>query len=183
MVQAGTTCPTLAQDYVADAWSRSAAWQTITETSTQAAAAEKIFTNELPPPVDGHAFVLSELMELRTAALVLADPEEPYTIRQGTADGYAPRGGVIVVIVERWIRQSEANDSEVDQSRWLEDKLALVMEQVFDYLTANQGPRWMQSIAMKQTPLLNHVKEHETIGLRQQAAVEIVWGIVDERGE
>jgi hypothetical protein len=172
---AGTTCPTVAEDRVANAIVASDAWHDISESNTETRESQHVFFDELPLPDDGYAFTLDELAELHAAALVFTDPEEGFAIEQGDAQDYSRKSGRVLIIVERWVRESEALDNS-NQQRTLKDALGNMMEEIHASLTGSFGPRWMQKIIMKQPPVSWDEKHKEISGRRQQAAIAVEWG-------
>ena len=176
MSQAGTTCPTIAEDALADAFSRTTAWQALTGSADETEALQKIYFNSQPLPVDNNAFTLDELLERGVAMLILMDTEEGFVVTPGEAQGVVYEGGRVLAIIERWIPESEQNDPAVDQNRYLLDKIVDMMVDATDYLLSTKGQRWMQPMRLVQPPLLNEDDESQVKGRWQQATIAMNWG-------
>jgi len=181
--QTGATCPSQAEDAIADAFARTTAWQELTETTTTEEAVAKIYFNALPLPADLHAFTLDELLERRVAMLVLIDPEEGFSVTPGEAQGVIYEGGRVIALVERSIRDNEVSNDTIDQNRFLLDKLVSMMVEATEYLLATKGQRWMQPMRLQQPPTLNHYKLGEVEGVRQYAAISVAWGQSGDQAE
>ncbi len=175
----GTNAMTRAVDALVDAAKNSASWQEITETTTKSnpveASGEYVFFDYQHGPIDGHAFALEELESQRVMALVMPDPDNPFIIRPGHAEGVELTGGVVLMFVERLVRDSEKN-SEVNQQRWLQNRLVDMVLEMRAYLVALKGERWFQGFPMKQSPIVNEEKVEGTQGYRQTAALALRWG-------
>lgn len=182
MTQTGTTCPTQAEDAIADAFSRSAAWQELTETANETEAAAYIFFDSKPLPVNGHVFDLGELFERRVSMMLLMAAEEGFTVTPGDAQGVIYEGGQVDIVVERWIRDAEKNDPDVNQNRFLVDLLVAMMLEATEHLLDTKGQRWMQPMTLK-PPVLNHYKEDELQGRWQQATITVRWGQTGESND
>lgn len=171
----GTGCLTIAEDRVANALVASDAWHGVTGSNTETRAAQHVYFDELPLPDDGCAFTLDELADLHVAALVFTDPEEGFSVQQGDAQDYSRKSGRVLIVIERWVRESEALDG-TNQQRVLKDALANLIEEIHESLTEAFGPRWMQSVVLKQPPTSWDEKYKETRGRRQQALIAVNWG-------
>lgn len=177
--EVGSNCMTVAEDAAVAALKNSAGWQAITETTSDTDALAFIFYDQQDAPTDGWAFTLTELEAKRVAALVLSDPDSPLLIKQGLAEDASDKGGAVLIVVERLVRESEKN-SNTNQQRWLKNKLGDVCTEMFAYMTLNQGPRWCRQVKLKQAPIVNEEKSETVQGYRQTAAIIVKWGAAGE---
>ena len=175
ITETGTTCPTVAEDRIANALVVSDAWHEISESDTETREAQFVFFDELPLPDDGYAFTLDELMQRRVMALVFTDPESGFRVDQGPAQGYMPKSGRVLVVVERYVRESEAAEPN-NQQRWLLNRLGNVIEETMESLTTSFGQRWPQHGILKQPPVSWDIEQQEVRGMRQQATIAYEWG-------
>ena len=176
MTETGTNCQTKAEDAVAAALAASTSWQQVCEVADSSAAAGFIHVDEVADPDNGYAFTLGELEERRVLALVLGDPDDGFTIAQGEALPHRLIGGQVLVVIERLVRQSEVL-GEVNQQRWLKNRLVAIAVEMFTSLTETHGPRWMQAISVKQMPVeITERKQEAIVGRRQQATLAVSWG-------
>lgn len=185
MTQAGETCPTKSEDVFAAAFAQSEAWQELTEKDSiedeeeriaAAGVGQHIFFNSLPLPNDGHCFTLGDLQERRVAMLILQSPEEGAEITPGEAQGVIYESWNIDMVFERWIRDSELSDSEVDRNRELFDKVYAAAMEAAEYILLTKGPRYLAQPITVLPPVMNDYKEEKPMGRWQQMTVKAKVG-------
>ena len=172
----GTNCVTKAEDAIVAAWSASSSWWDITETTDAVEAAKYVSIDEIADPDNGYAFTLQELEQRRVQALVLADPEDGFSIVQGEALGHSIKNGRVLIVVEQLIREIEINSGD-NYTRVLKNRLVTAAIDLFNSLNSSMGPRWMDAVEIIHMPVeLYERRNDDVIGRRLQATIAVNFG-------
>ncbi len=144
-ISAATNAWTRSEDALASALPKLAAFRTLTGETTEDAAARHVHWYETDEPQDGTSFGRAEREERGAIAIVGSDGQRPYALTRGDDSAWYG-GGRLQLVIERpvpksqWRTQTTENESRGQVTRWFENCVGELLEQLVDYWLENQGP-------------------------------------------
>lgn len=181
-MESPSNCWTIAEARIADAVARSAAFQSLTETSDATAAAAYVFGEKVGEPVDGHAFTKDELAQLKHYAQVYSAHDHPYGVSYG-ANRPTPYGSA-VVYVERLVTEAEQHSGEQpdDSERLFKNRIGDLMDEIHAWLggAAAEDGLYIRRIHVTDGPGLNPSDRWKSQGMWQGCELTVDWGLVSE---
>lgn len=172
-VTAGTNCWTKAQDAVAAGLATCAAFQAITETSSEADALKKVFLDYWPSAWDGEAVTKSQAEQFLAGAMVKPPDDNPYTF--GVVNGRSVAAGRLQIKIVRLVRESDKHlmdENDRIARNWIGD----LVKQLCDWSQANQGRYWMGPVSVDYGPNHRPRKLRASAGHVYETMLSFAWG-------
>ncbi|TWT35320.1 hypothetical protein KOR34_02100 [Posidoniimonas corsicana] len=177
-VTAGTNCWTRAQDAVAAGLASLPAFQSLTETTDAAAAAEKIFLDYWPSAWDGEAITRQQAESFLGGAMVKPTDDHPY--RHAIVNGRAMGAGRMQVKIVRLVRKNDEilrDENDRVARNWIGD----LVKEFCVWCEVNQGRGWLGTVSVEYGPNHRPRKLQHSAGHVYEAMLSFDWGHPDLR--
>ena len=176
-VTTGTNCLTKAEDRLATALAASSAFQSLTGTTTAAAAQERVFSDYWPKPLLGETKDVHDHEHLSAGVLLYSPDETPYVVAL-SSDGNIRANGNTAMVFRRIVSSEDRGDMP-EVERFLKNALGDVIDDVFDYTRINDGIDWLQNVIMVTPPRHNGRTMLPVSGDLHECEMLFAWGVED----